>query len=284
MMIKMPEDKYQLKAAFTRAAVYAASAVSVMSLDRADALLTLVFATGIAAYSAWNTKKKYGRRFGAMPELDEDHHIVQAAKRFSARAGVKAPSVRVQMGGEEKPLIDFVGTTNQYMIVNASKFLNERNLSEEEKDGTIAHEIAHIEHRDVTHGQIDNAAYIALCISTMGMAAEQVMQGRIAQALLSSSILPLVVLASRYVDRQTEYSADQRGFELTDDKEALISGFRHFNYVSGEGELRDMVHGHPIATKLLNVYLAINEIFSEHPMGQKRIAALEEYSKVYKPS
>lgn len=162
-------------------------------------------------------------------------------------------------------------------------------LSREELKGVLAHELAHVKHRDILIGSI--AATIATAITYLAYMAQFAAifggggggrdRGGNPFALLAMAILaPLAATVIRLaISRTREYGADKGGAEICGNPIYLANALRKLGSVSGRIPLRvseqvadstsHMMIANPLSGK------GLSSLFSTHPPMEERIKRLE---------
>lgn len=162
-------------------------------------------------------------------------------------------------------------------------------LSREELKGVLAHELAHVKHRDILIGSI--AATIATAITYLAYMAQFAAifggggggrdRGGNPFALLAMAILaPLAATVIRLaISRTREYGADKGGAEICGNPLYLANALRKLGSVSGRIPLRvseqvadstsHMMIANPLSGK------GLSSLFSTHPPMEERIKRLE---------
>jgi heat shock protein HtpX len=205
------------------------------------------------------------------------HDMVE---RLAARAGLPPP--RLYLCPQPAPNAFATGRNPQNAAVAVTAGLL-RLLPAHEIEGVVAHELAHIRHRDVLISTI--AAVLASAIS---YAAYMLMFagggrdsrdnplgaiGAIAMVILAPLAAGLIQAA---ISRQREYAADSFAGELTGDPLQLAAALArlHTGNEHIPTETNPAFHNMYIVEPLTAGGVA--ELFSTHPPIEKRIAALRE--------
>src|SRR6195952_1507071 len=158
--------------------------------------LALVVALAMNFFSYWFSDKMVLRMYNAQ-EVDENSapQFYRMVRELSTRAGLPMP--RVYLINEDAPNAFATGRNPRHAAVAATTGIL-RILSEREMRGVMAHELSHVEHRDILISTI-SAAIIQMAIS-----------------------------------RAREFEADRRGAQLSGDPQALASALdRIHRYASG---------------------------------------------------
>src|SRR6266536_4171903 len=121
-------------------------------------VLGFVFAAMTNFASYWFSDKVVLRLYNAQ-EVGPDHRLARVVARLAARAGLPMP--RVYVIPQPSPNAFATGRNPQHAAVAATEGILQI-LSDEELEGVLAHELAHVKHRDILISSI--AATIAAAI------------------------------------------------------------------------------------------------------------------------
>jgi heat shock protein HtpX len=218
-------------------------------------------------------------RAGDAPELI---HMVQ---NLSQRAALPMPRVYVVPSAAPNAFATGRSPSNAVVAVTTGLV---NLLSPEELNGVMAHELAHVEHRDTLIGAI--AATIAGAITLLAQSArifgvpeQRDEHGRersnMIVILLMIFLAPFAaVLIRMAISRSREYAADARGAEISGQPLALASALRKLDTASRSTPLFQ-AEAHPTTTHMLIVNplrsFSLANLFSTHPPIAERIRRLE---------
>jgi heat shock protein HtpX len=207
--------------------------------------------------------------------------LYRVVRRLSQKAGMPMPKVYIIP--DMSPNAFATGRNPQHAAVAATEGIMQL-LSEEELAGVMAHELAHVLHRDILIGTV--AATIAGAISYMAQMAQWAMifgggrrdddDGSPVAAIVMMIVAPIAaMLIQMAISRSREYSADQGGAELLGNPLALASALRKL----AGGVKAIPMHANPATSHMLIVNPfrggGIAKLFSTHPPIEERIARLE---------
>lgn len=250
----------------------------------AGTLIAFIIALALNAFAYWNSDKMVLSHYHAQPaEAFADPIVRQYAAdtlEMAARAGLPAPKVYII--DSPQPNAFATGRNPQNAAVAATTGLL-RALSRDEIRGVMAHELAHVQHRDTLTMTIT-----ATLAGAIGMLANFAFffggsrenGGNPIAAIALMILAPLAAaLVQMAISRAREYEADRGGAEISGDPMALaraLEKIEHFarrtpNY---DAE-RNPATAHVFIINPLSGQRADN-LFSTHPATANRIAALRE--------
>ena len=245
-------------------------------------LLALVLGGGMNLFSYWFSDKMVLRVVHAQ-EVDATNspylynNIVQDLAR---RAGLPMP--RVYIIDEHQPNAFATGRNPEHAAVAATTGILQM-LSERELRGVMAHELAHVKHRDILTSTI--SATLAGAISALANFA-MFFGGRdehgrpanpiagIAMAILAPLAASLIQMA---ISRAREYEADRGGAEICGDPNALADALQKIDYYA-RGIPMPSAEAHPETGQMMIMNPlsggGMAGLFSTHPPTEERIRRL----------
>ncbi|WP_417423012.1 zinc metalloprotease HtpX [Hoeflea sp.] len=244
-------------------------------------MIAFVVAAGMNLFSYWNSDKMVLKMHNAV-EVDARSapEYYQMVADLAANAGLPMPRVYVIRNAQ--PNAFATGRNPQNAAVAASTGLLE-SLSEEEIAAVMAHELAHIEHRDTLTMTI--TATLAGAISMLGNFAFFFGGNRnnnplgFIGVLVAMLVAPLAaMIVQMTISRTREYAADRRGAEICGHPLWLASALKKIaagagRIVNEEAE-RNPATAHMFIINPLNGR-RMDSLFSTHPATENRIAALQ---------
>lgn len=245
-------------------------------------LIALAFAAAMNVYAYWFSDQVVLRMYNAR-EVD-----AQAAPRFygmvrelAQNAGLPMP--RVYIIDEAQPNAFATGRNPENAAVAATTGIMQL-LSERELRGVMAHELAHVKHRDTLISTI--SATIAGAISAIaqfGMlfsGGHNDREGGVhpAVAILIMILAPIAaMLIQMAISRSREFEADRGGAEISRDPHALASALQKIhNYAHNVPMATAEQHPETAQMMIINPLTAegIKGLFSTHPQTEERVARL----------
>ncbi|QND51060.1 zinc metalloprotease HtpX [Phyllobacterium sp. 628] len=245
-------------------------------------LIALVVATGMNLFSYWNSDKMVLRMYNAV-DVDQKNapEYYGIVKDLAARAGLPMP--RVYLIENDQPNAFATGRNPQNAAVAASTGLL-RALTPQEVAAVMAHELAHVEHRDTLTMTI--TATLAGAISMLGNFAMFFGGNRnnnnplgFIGILVAMIVAPFAaMLVQMAISRTREYSADRRGAEICGNPLWLASALNKI--ARGAKQIvNEEAERNPASASLFIINplsgKGTDSLFSTHPSTENRIAALE---------
>ncbi len=244
-------------------------------------MIALVIAAGMNLFSYWNADKMVLAMNHAV-EVDEKSapEYFGIVRDLSRRAGLPMP--RVYLIDNEQPNAFATGRNPEHAAVAATTGLLQR-LSHEEVAGVMAHELAHVQHRDTLTMTI--VATLAGAISMLGNFAFFFGGNRnnngagILGVLVAMIVAPFAaMIVQMAVSRTREYAADRRGAEIAGHPLWLASALAKI--ARGAEAIRNPDAERNPATAHLFIINPLSgermdSLFSTHPATENRIAALQ---------
>jgi heat shock protein HtpX len=163
-----------------------------------------------------------------------------------------------------------------------------RVLSPRELRGVMAHELAHVKHRDILISTV--AATMAGAISALAnlamFAGGRNSEGRQGNPIAALAVMILAPLAASLIQmsisRAREYEADRGGAEMSSDPESLAQALQKI-HAYAQGIPFQAIERHPETAQMMiiNPLTAggLSQLFSTHPPMEERVARLISMSK-----
>ncbi len=216
---------------------------------------------------------------------EEQPTLHRLVSRLAERAGIRKP--RVAVVPMDVPNAFATGRNDRNAVVAVTRGAMEV-LKEEELEGVIGHELAHIKNRDMLVSTL--AAIVAGAISYLALVGRMQLffgggdrrsGGSTLLLLLALILVPLAAVMIRLaVSRTREYGADEEGARISGKPLALAAALRRLEEYSRSER---MVQGNPSTSNLfiVNPFRGSHllELFSTHPSTDKRIQRLEALAR-----
>ena len=235
----------------------------------------------------WFSDKIVLRMYKAQPvseaEAPELHSIVRTLVQ---KAGLPMPKVYIIP--DETPNAFATGRNPEHAVVAVTQGIM-RILSREELSGVIAHELAHIKHRDMLTGTI--VATIAGAISMLAQMAQwsMIFGGRRDDDDGGSPIVSLVMMivapiaamiVQMAISRTREFEADKGGAQIAGSASGLANALLKLEKGS---QLVPMTDAKPATAHMFIVNPltggGLMKLFSTHPPIAERVARLNEMAR-----
>jgi heat shock protein HtpX len=245
--------------------------------------IAFVFAAVMNLGSYWFSDKIVLRMYKAT-EVGPDHQLYRIVERLTARANLPMPKVYIIP--DASPNAFATGRNPSHAAVAATQGILQV-LSETELEGVIAHELAHVKHRDILISSV--AATVAAAIMMVARMAQfgamfggyggrgnDRDSGSNPITLLATIILaPLAaMLIQMAISRSREFAADAGGAAITGNPYGLADALRKIDAVSK----RVPLNANPATAHMFIIKPfsggGITSLFSSHPSTEARIAAL----------
>jgi heat shock protein HtpX len=246
----------------------------------------LLIAFGVAAVmnfvSYWFSDKMVLKMYRAQ-EVGAGHPLHRITERLARQAGLPMPKVYVIP--DSSPNAFATGRNPEHAAVAATEGILQV-LSEPELEGVIAHELAHVKHRDILISSV--AATIAAAIMMLGRMAmyaglfagngrnEREGSGSNPIALLAMMILAPIaaMLIQGAISRSREFAADAGGAQIAGNPYGLADALRKIDAVSKRVPLdANPATAHMFIIKPFSGG-GLMSLFSTHPSTEARIQAL----------
>lgn len=244
-------------------------------------MIALVVALGMNFFSYWFSDKLVLKMYNAR-EVDETTapQFYRMVAELAQRAQLPMP--RVYLINEDAPNAFATGRNPANAAVAATTGIL-RVLSERELRGVMAHELAHVKHRDILISTI--SATMAGAISMLANFAMffggRDSEGRPANPIAGIAVALLAPLAASLIQmaisRAREFEADRGGAEICGDPQALASALDKIQrYARGIPLMAAEAHPETAQMMIMNPLSGggLRGLFSTHPSTEERIERL----------
>jgi heat shock protein HtpX len=229
--------------------------------------------------SYWFSDKIVLRMYSAT-EVGPGHRLYETVTRLAQRAGLPQP--RCYTIPDASPNAFATGRNPQHAAVAATEGILQI-LDNEELEGVLAHELAHVKHRDILTSSI--AATLAATIMMVsrfaffwgGSRDDDRGGGNPVAALAMMILAPIAAaLIQAAISRSREYDADAGGASIAGSPDGLVRALRKIEMAAKRVPLdANPATAHMFIIKPFNVQGLLG-LFSTHPPTESRIAALQQ--------
>lgn len=256
-------------------------AIGSMLGGKAGMMLALVVAVGMNFFSYWFSDKMVLKMYNAR-EVDETSapRFYGMVRELAQRAQMPMP--KVYLIDEAAPNAFATGRNPENAAVAATTgILNV--LSERELRGVMAHELAHVKHRDILISTISAtmAGAISMLANFAAFFGGRDSEGRPANPIVGIAVAILAPLAASVIQmaisRAREFEADRGGAEISGDPAALASALDKIQRFA-QGMPLHAAEAHPETAQMMIMNPlsggGLRGLFSTHPATEERIARL----------
>ena len=244
-------------------------------------IMALIFGGAMNFFAYWFSDKMVLRMYNAQ-EVDETSapQFYAMVRELAQRAGLPMP--RVYLIDEAQPNAFATGRNPENAAVAATTGILNL-LSAREIRGVMAHELAHVQHRDILISTI--SATMAGAISALANFAMffggRDEEGRPANPIASLAVALLAPLAASLIQmaisRSREFEADRGGAEICGDPNALADALIKIDSYA-RGIPMPTAEAHPATAQMMIMNPlsggGIAGLFSTHPSTEERVYRL----------
>ncbi len=256
-------------------------AIGMMLGGKQGMLLALVFGGAMNVFAYWNSDKMVLRMYNAQ-QVDETSspYLYNMVRELAGRAQLPMPKVYIIH--EDQPNAFATGRNPENAAVAATTGILQM-LSERELRGVMAHELAHVKHRDILISTI--SATMAGAISALANFAMffsgRDEEGRPTNMIASIAVSLLAPLAASLIQmalsRAREFEADRGGAEIAGDPHALADALMKIDAFA-RGIPMPTAEAHPETGQMMIMNPlsggGLRGLFSTHPATEERVARL----------
>lgn len=276
-----------MKTAILMAAITALfMAIGAMIGGRSGMMLALVVALGMNFFSYWFSDKMVLKMYNAR-EVDETSapRFYAMVRELAQRAQIPMP--KVYLIDEAAPNAFATGRSPDHAAVAATTGIVNV-LTDRELRGVMAHELAHVKHRDILISTV--SATMAGAISMLANFAVffggRDSEGRPSNPIAGVAVAILAPLAASVIQmaisRAREFEADRGGAEISGDPAALASALDKIHRYA-QGIPLHAAEAHPETAQMMIMNPlsggGLRGLFSTHPATEERVARLMEMAR-----
>jgi heat shock protein HtpX len=250
-------------------------------------VIALVLAAGMNFFSYFYSDKLVLKMYRAQPVTEaEAPRLYGVTARLAQKSGIPMP--RVYVIPTEQPNAFATGRNPQHAAVAATQGIL-RMLTVEELEAVMAHELGHVQNRDILISSVvaTLAGAIAMLASMVRWAAIFGGLGRsddhgganVISAIVMAILAPIIAMLIQFaVSRAREFQADKTGAELCGNPLALASALKKIHM----GVARRPLPATPGYEASAHLFIespfsshGVVKLFSTHPPVEERVERLE---------
>jgi heat shock protein HtpX len=244
-------------------------------------ILALGFAVVSNFFAYWYSDKMVLKMYNAQ-EVDATSApaLYNMVQELAAKAELPMP--KVYLINEDAPNAFATGRNPAHAAVAATTGIM-RVLSQRELRGVMAHELAHVKHRDILISTM--SATMAGAISAVANFA-MFFGGRDSEGRATNPIAGILVamlapfagmLIQMAISRAREFEADRAGAQISGDPQALAAALDKISRF-GKGMALEAAERHPETAQMMIINplsaSGLRGLFSTHPATEERVARL----------
>lgn len=246
------------------------------------AIMALILSAGMNLFMYWGSSSMVLRSYNAqVVTAAQAPQLYGMVDRLRQRAGLPMPTVAI--APHDQPNAFATGRNPENSVVCVTDGLL-RIMSQDELEGVIAHELAHIKNRDMLlqtmaatmAGAISNLAQMAFFFGGRGDDDE----GTNPVVMIAMLIIgPIVAMVLQFaISRQREFKADAVGAEICGRPLSLANALVRLENTARRIPMTVSANAAPLA--IVNPLAAfsmrgMSKWFSTHPPTEERVAALQ---------
>ncbi|MBA4343002.1 MAG: zinc metalloprotease HtpX [Methylibium sp.] len=244
-------------------------------------MIALLVALGMNFFSYWFSDKMVLKMYNAQ-QVDETSapQFYRMVRELADKAQLPMPKVYIIQ--EDAPNAFATGRNPEHAAVAATTGIM-RVLSERELRGVMAHELAHVKHRDILISTVSAtmAGAISMLANFAMIFSGRDSEGRPANPIVSILVMILAPIAASLIQmaisRAREFEADRGGAEISGDPAALASALDKIHRYA-QGIPLEAAERHPETAQMMIMNPlsggGIKGLFSTHPATEERIERL----------
>jgi heat shock protein HtpX len=241
--------------------------------------LLFLFLAGLMNMGAYFFSDKLALKMSGAQPISESEapRLYQIVRDLCTRADLPMP--RLYMIPADQPNAFATGRNPKHSAVAVTRGITQL-LSEDELRGVIAHELAHVKHRDILITSV--AATIGAAITYLGYMLMWFggdddspigLIGSLALVLLAPLAATIIQLS---ISRQREYAADAGGAAISGNPESLASALLRLEEGAKQMPMQVNQAAEPLYIVKPFSAKGIGKLFSTHPPIEERVARLRQ--------
>ncbi len=250
-------------------------------------LIALLLAGAMNVYAYWFSDKAVLKMYGAQEVTAENtqyNSYYQMVRQLAENAQLPMPKVYII--NESQPNAFATGRNPENAAVAVTTGIMQT-LDARELRGVMAHELAHVKHRDTLTSTI--SATVAGAISSIAQFGMLLGGGRTdhgernVNPIVSVLVMLLAPLAASLIQmaisRAREFEADKAGAEISGDPQALANALQKISRYAHQ-VTNQTAEAHPETAQMMIINplsgISFDRLFSTHPSTEERVARLME--------
>ncbi len=244
-------------------------------------LIALLLGGAINVWSYWNSDKMVLKMYNAQ-QVDENSapQLYNMVKELAEKAQLPMP--KVYLINEQQPNAFATGRDPEHAAVAATTGIMQV-LTTRELRGVMAHELAHVKHRDILISTI--SATMAGAISSVANFAvffggrdEHGRPSNPIAGILISLLAPMAAMVIQMaISRAREFEADRGGAEICGDPKALADALTKIERYA-KGLPMEPAEAHPTTAQMMIINPlhagGLSGLFRTHPHTEQRVEKL----------
>ncbi|HET6570587.1 MAG TPA: zinc metalloprotease HtpX [Solirubrobacterales bacterium] len=211
-------------------------------------------------------------------EESEAPRLYQIVRELSTRADLPMP--RLYMIPQEQPNAFATGRNPKHAAVAVTQGITKL-LSEDELRGVLAHELAHVQHRDILIQSVASAigaaiTYLAYMLMWFGGDDNNSPVGLVASLALVLLAPLAATIIQLSISRQREYAADAGGAQICGNPESLASALLRLEQGAEAMPMQVNQAAEPLYIVRPFKGKGIAGLFSTHPPIEERVKRLRQ--------
>ena len=253
-------------------------------------IMALCLAGAMNFYAYWFSDKAVLKMYGAQevtPENTQFRNYYNMVKELAQNAELPMPKVYVM--DNPQPNAFATGRNPENAAVAATTGIMQA-LSERELRGVMAHELAHVKHRDTLISTI--SATMAGAIGSIAQFGMMFGGGRgdgerpnMVISMLMMFLAPMAAgLIQMAISRSREYEADRMGAQISKDPKSLADALTKIHNYARQIP-NQTAEAHPETGQMMIINplagVSFDSLFSTHPRTEERVRRLMAMANVY---
>jgi heat shock protein HtpX len=240
-------------------------------------MMALILAVLMNGVSYWFSSSIVLKMHGAQPiDRSDDPELYDLVDRLRQNADLPMPAVAVIPS--DQPNAFATGRNPDHAVVAVTQGLR-RVLDRDELAGVIAHELAHVENRDILTSTV--AATLAAGVTLLarfGFFFDRGDRGMVTSLLMLILAPIAAMLIQSAISRSREFAADRDGARIAGSPHGLASALRKIEQYATQQPMRNASESTShmfIINPFSGGLSGLKSLFSTHPPTEERIAELE---------